>query len=69
LSVRLSISIGYLATTADEYAACLASALDRYQTDLTGLNRLRVRAREAAQMFSDEAFQSGAVREFAALLL
>ena len=65
----LSIPSGYLATTADEYAACVASALDRYEHDAPGISRLRERAREAAKTYSDEAFQAGAVRELASLLV
>lgn len=65
----LPIVVGYLATTADEYASCLAAALDKYQRDMGGVNRLRERAREAAKRFSDEAFEVGAVQEFAEVLL
>ena len=64
-----SVIPGYLATTADEYAVCMATALDRYQSDVGGVNRLRERARDAAKRFSDEAFEIGSVQEFAEVLM
>jgi alpha-1,2-mannosyltransferase len=55
---------GYLATTADEYAACIAAALDTYPLSLP----LRERAREASLKYSDEAFQAVVVKEFRTIL-
>lgn len=55
---------GYLAATADEYAACIAAALDTYPLSLP----LRMRAREASLKYSDEAFQAVVIKEFSTIL-
>ena len=57
-------STGYLATTATEYAGCMAVALDTYQQS----SMLRERARAASMRFSDEDFQKVVCEEFSVFL-
>ena len=59
-----TLTTGYLATTAEEYAACMGTALDSYPLSLP----LRERARAASMRYSDESFSAVVVREFRGIL-
>ena len=52
-------AVGFLATTPQEYAACLARALGMSQQDAAAL---RLRARESVRRFSDEAFATALLK-------
>ena len=51
---------GYLATTASEYAECMAAALDHYTKSI----ELRRRARISSSRFSDQSFMTEVVKVF-----
>lgn len=51
---------GYLATTASEYAECMAAALDHYTKSI----ELRSRARISSSRFSDQYFMTEVVKVF-----
>lgn len=64
-STSKSISTGYLATTATEYAACIGAALDTYVHSLP----LRERARISSLRYSDEVFEKRIVEELSDIIL